>query len=50
MLGGPVGGGRVSLPILLQSRQPLLNHIQWEIKLYAMSNLVQLYTIQYIII
>jgi hypothetical protein len=49
MSGGPVEGG-VSSPILLQSRLPLLNHILWETKLYAMSNLVKLGTIQFIII
>jgi hypothetical protein len=49
MLGGP-GVEGVSLPILLQSRLPLLNQILLEIKLYAMSNLVKLYTIHYIII
>ncbi len=50
MLGGPGGGEGVSLSILLQSRLPLLNQILLEIKLYAMSNLVKLYTIHYIII
>jgi hypothetical protein len=41
---------KVLLPILLQSWLPLLNHILWKSKLYAMSNLVTLYTIQFIII
>ncbi len=50
MLGGPGGGEGVSLPILFQSRLPLLNQILLEIKLHAMSNLVKLYTIHYIII
>jgi hypothetical protein len=50
MSGGPVREGGVSLPILLQSWLPLLNHILWKIKLYAMSNIVKLYTIQFIII
>ncbi len=40
MSGGPVREGEVSLPILLQSWLPLLNHILWKIKLYTMSNLV----------
>jgi hypothetical protein len=49
MSGGSVREGEVSLPILMQSWLPLLNHILWEIKLYAMSYLVKLYTIQYTI-
>jgi hypothetical protein len=44
MSGGPVREGEVLLPILLQSRAPLLNHILWEIELYAVSNLAKLYT------
>jgi hypothetical protein len=49
---GPVREGEVSLPILLQNWLPLLNHklVLLKIKLYAMSNLVKLYTIQFIII
>jgi hypothetical protein len=50
MSGDPVRGGEVSLSILLQSWLSLLNHILWKIKLYAMSNLVKLYTIQFIAI
>jgi hypothetical protein len=50
MSGGPLREGEVSLPNLLQSRLPLLNKILWNITLYAVSNLVKLYTIQFIII
>jgi hypothetical protein len=50
MSGGPMREREVLLPILVQSRTPLLNHIQWEIKLYAMSNLAKLYTTQFSII
>jgi hypothetical protein len=49
-VGDPVREGEVSLSILLQSWLPLLNHILWKIKLYAMSNLEKLYTIKIIII
>jgi hypothetical protein len=49
---GPVREGEVALPILLQSWLPLLNHklVLLKIKLYAMPNLVKLYTIQFMII
>ncbi len=50
MSGDPVREGEVSLSILLQSWLPLLSHVLWKIKLYAMSNLVKLYTIQFIVI
>ncbi len=42
--GGPVGGGH-----RVTNRYPLLNHILRGTNLYAMSNLVKIFSIEFII-